>query len=161
MAYWQLVHNRLFLIYKNGPRAARSGGDAPWTQQTATMRRDWENLDPRLLRLIGPLLPKIAALAGVEKLVLYGSYAKGTQTEGSDVDLAVFFSEANGSLLLEEYRSLAHICATPEIDMQVQAFSLAELDSPCGIIEEIARHGVELPLRRAPMSVHNAQGGRP
>lgn len=103
-------------------------------------------MDPAVRALIGRLSAPIAALAGAQTLVLYGSYAKGTQSVQSDVDLAVFFSTANTLPLLAEYRSLARICATSEFDVQVQAFSAGELESPCGIVEEIVRYGVELAL---------------
>lgn len=118
------------------------------------MRTDWETVDPRVVALLTKLGRSIAQLPGVDRMVLYGSYAKGTSNEESDIDLAVFFSEKNDPLLLEEYRRLAHICATPDFDIQVQAFSVAELESPCGIIEEIDLYGVELPL-----FLPQAQGG--
>jgi predicted nucleotidyltransferase len=118
------------------------------------MRTDWETVDPRVVALLTKLGRSIALLPGVDRMVLYGSYAKGTNNEESDIDLAVFFSEKNDPLLLEEYRRLARICATPDFDIQVQAFSVAELESPCGIIEEIDLYGVELPL-----FLPQAQGG--
>jgi len=118
------------------------------------MRTDWETVDPRVVALLTKLGRSIAQLPGVDRMVLYGSYAKGTNNEESDIDLAVFFSEKNDPLLLEEYRRLARICATPDFDIQVQAFSVAELESPCGIIEEIDLYGVELPL-----FLPQAQGG--
>lgn len=109
------------------------------------MRSDWETIDPRVRRLLVRISGSIAALPGVEKIVLYGSYAKGTSTKESDIDLAVFFRDG-GNPLLEEYRRLARICATPEFDIQVQPFLSSELEAPCGIVEEIDMYGVELPL---------------
>lgn len=110
------------------------------------MRTDWECVDPGVLALLQKLGGSIFKLPGVDRMVLYGSYAKGTNTKESDVDLAVFFNAHDDPLLLEEYRSLVRICTTPEYDIQVQAFSSSELESPCGIIEEIDMYGVELPM---------------
>ncbi|HWQ58389.1 MAG TPA: nucleotidyltransferase domain-containing protein [Clostridia bacterium] len=121
------------------------------------MRNNWETLDPAILGLLTRLGRSIAELPGAERMVLYGSYAKGTNTEESDVDLAVFFRGGGNSALLEEYRRLARICATDEYDVQVQAFSSDELANPCGIIEEIDAHGVELPLKAVKIP---ARGGR-
>lgn len=90
-------------------------------------------------------LPRIAALPGVRKVILYGSYAKCTDEPESDVDLAVFF-DGCGRCLLEEYRQLVRICVSPVVDIQVQAFAADELDEPCGIIEEIVTFGTELPI---------------
>ena len=97
------------------------------------------------LELISDIIKDIALLPGVSRVILYGSYAKGTQTRESDVDLAVFF-DLEKDCLLDEYRKLVHICANPELDVQVQAFHDYELRDPCGIIEEIVAFGREMPL---------------
>jgi len=82
-------------------------------------------------------------LEGVAKIVLFGSYAKGTANAQSDIDIAVFF-DIKKKCLLDEYRKLVRICTAPEKEIQVQAFTLDELEDPCGIVEEIADHGIEL-----------------
>ena len=63
----------------------------------------------------------IRDLPDVEKIVLYGSFAKGCADSESDVDLAVFFNSADARLL-RQYRQLARICANARIDIQVQPF---------------------------------------
>ena len=88
---------------------------------------------------------RIAEIPGVCKIVLYGSYAKGTQTETSDIDLAVFFA-SDKPCLLDEYRQLVRLVSGLGVDVQVQAFHAFELIDPCGIIEEILTFGIELPL---------------
>lgn len=85
-------------------------------------------------------------LPGVERVVLFGSYAKGSAEPNSDVDLAVFFQEQD-KCLLPQYRALCRICANPELDIQAQPFHAYELLQPCGIIEEIVTYGVELRVR--------------
>jgi predicted nucleotidyltransferase len=85
----------------------------------------------------------IKALRGVEKIIIFGSYAKGTNEPSSDIDIAVFFNTEE-AVLLEQFRTLAKICACPEIDIQVQAFLASELNEPCGIIEEIVKYGIEI-----------------
>jgi predicted nucleotidyltransferase len=87
-------------------------------------------------------LKQIKALRGVEKIIIFGSYAKGTHEPSSDIDIAVFFN-AEDTVLLEQYRLLSKICACSEIDIQVQVFLSCELIEPCGIIEEIVRYGQE------------------
>ncbi|MEA4823826.1 MAG: nucleotidyltransferase domain-containing protein [Clostridiaceae bacterium] len=88
-------------------------------------------------------MARISALPGVEKIILFGSYAKHTQNAESDLDLAVFFN-TDKVCLLEEYRSLVKICASTEENIEVQAFRTNELCDPCGIIGEITEFGVEL-----------------
>jgi predicted nucleotidyltransferase len=86
---------------------------------------------------------RIYALPNVNKVVLFGSYARGCAESESDIDLAVFF-DCFDARLLEYYRQLARICVNPVIDIQVQPFHTFELATPCGIIEEIEAYGLEL-----------------
>lgn len=86
---------------------------------------------------------RIGALPDVNKIVLFGSYARGCAESESDIDLAVFF-DCFDARLLERYRQLARICINPEVDIQVQPFHTYELATPCGIIEEIETYGLEL-----------------
>lgn len=90
-------------------------------------------------------LQRIARLSDVYKVILFGSYAKGTATQESDVDLAVFFRSDKASLL-DEYRALVRIFSAFDVEIQVQAFHAYELDHPCGIIEEIVTYGIEMPV---------------
>ena len=85
----------------------------------------------------------IYTLPEVDKIVLFGSYAKRCAQSESDVDLAVFFTSQDARLLAQ-YRQLARICVNSNIDIQVQPFHTYELATPCGIIEEIEAYGVEL-----------------
>ena len=85
----------------------------------------------------------IAKLSNVDKIVLFGSYAKRCAQSESDVDLAVFFTSQDARLLAQ-YRQLARICVNSNIDIQVQPFHTYELATPCGIIEEIEAYGLEL-----------------
>jgi predicted nucleotidyltransferase len=84
----------------------------------------------------------VKTLQGVEKIIIFGSYAKGTNSPSSDIDIAVFFNTEESDLL-EQFRILTKICTCPEIDIQVQAFLSSELNDPCGIIEEIVKYGQE------------------
>ncbi len=102
--------------------------------------------DPALLLALGQIGRKVARLPNARRMLLYGSYAKGTNTECSDVDLAVFFSD--GDNLLERYRQLVKICRFFPWDIQIQAFCEDELIKPCGIVEEIVMFGIEVPLTR-------------
>lgn len=111
------------------------------------MRTDLQSVDQNLMSVLNDLIEPIARLPRAEKMVLYGSYAKGTNNEESDVDLAVFFN-GDKQELIEEYRWLVRICMNPCWDIQVHAFNVSELVKPCGIVEEIDMYGIELPLRQ-------------
>ncbi len=86
---------------------------------------------------------RIYTLPEVDKIVLFGSFARGNAKIESDIDLAVFF-DCHDARLLGRYRQLARICVNPVLDIQVQPFHTYELATPCGIIEEIEAYGLEL-----------------
>lgn len=106
---------------------------------------EFDRLFGKHAALMRDICRRIHALDSVERIVLFGSYAKGCPTEESDVDLAVFF-RCTEARLLERYRELARICANPQIDVQAQPFHAEESLAPCGIVEEICQYGVELQI---------------
>lgn len=109
-------------------------------------------LDRELRCILAGLARAIGKNPRAERMILYGSCAKGTNNAESDVDIAVFFNRRSGressAYLLEEYRALVRACCNPERDIQIQAFCSDELDDPCGIVEEIVAFGIEVPLLR-------------
>lgn len=104
---------------------------------------DFSRIIPQHADRMKDICLQIFKLPGAEKVVLFGSYAKGEANRESDIDLAVFFSEKQ-DCLLEEYRQLARICANPIVDIQAQPFHAEELHAPCGIIDEVVTYGIEL-----------------
>lgn len=71
------------------------------------------------------------------------SFAQGTYNEQSDLDIAVFVRR-DMPHHLEQYRQLATLGRTNVIDVQMQLFSVDELDDPCGIVEEVVQHGYDI-----------------
>ncbi|HPE15944.1 MAG TPA: nucleotidyltransferase domain-containing protein [Oscillospiraceae bacterium] len=86
---------------------------------------------------------ELTALPWVDRVLLFGSFARGDWSLESDVDLAVF-ARRGAPCGLAQYKILSRICRDPRFDVQVQLFSAEELDDPCGIVEEIAAYGVDL-----------------
>ena len=82
------------------------------------------------------------ALAGfpqIEKAVLYGSRAKGTFKQGSDIDLALFGPELTFSLLAKIEGALDDLLLPYEIDLS----AFADLNHP-ELLDHILRVGVAL-----------------
>ena len=105
--------------------------------------RDFEGIFGEHAAQMLEICRAIATLPNVDKIVLFGSFAKGCADSDSDIDLAVFFTSEDARLL-RQYRQLARICVNSTIDIQVQPFHTYELATPCGIIEEIEAYGLEL-----------------
>ena len=94
-------------------------------------------------RILLRVRDEIVRLDWVDKIILFGSYAKGCYDQNSDLDIAVFVKKGY-CCHLEEYRQLARICRTAQLDIQVQAFSSSELEEPCGIVDEIVEFGIDI-----------------
>lgn len=105
--------------------------------------RDFEGIFGDHAAQMREICRAIKALPEFDKIVLFGSYAKGCAQFESDIDLAVFFNSSDARLL-QKYHQLARICVNSRIDIQVQPFHTFELATPCGIIEEIDAYGLEL-----------------
>lgn len=115
-----------------------------------------EKLPPETTKLILQTAARLWQFAQVERVMLYGSHAKLTQTEESDIDIAVFVQNAAYGKAI--FKQIARACLTSQRDVQVQVFPLADLAAPCGIIEEILAYGVELPRQWAQSSVCSGEG---
>lgn len=82
----------------------------------------------------------------IDKVYLYGSYAKGTQSENSDVDIC-FFSQAfesrrNLDILTELF--YLKIKYDKEILIEPYAFPVSELYNDNPFVKEILRTGQEI-----------------
>jgi predicted nucleotidyltransferase len=77
----------------------------------------------------------------VHSVFLFGSYANGTQSEESDIDVAVVVDE-----LEEDYMTYAPLLwkLRRQIDSRIEPI-LFEVDKdPAGFLEEIRRTGIEI-----------------
>lgn len=75
-----------------------------------------------------------------EKIVLYGSYAKGTNHIESDIDIAVIVDEVEGSFLDSEARLYK---IRRSIDSSIEPI-LLESDDKSGFLDHILSYGIVL-----------------
>ena len=81
----------------------------------------------------------------VEKAVLFGSYAKGTATEQSDIDICFFLESFGGKRRLDIIKELlALMRAYKGIYFEPIAFPSAELYNDNPFVKEILRSGREI-----------------
>lgn len=64
-------------------------------------------LSPKQLDLVSSLAQRLGAIRGVRAVVLGGSYARGRAQPGSDIDLGLFYSEAD-PFSIQSIRELAN-----------------------------------------------------
>ena len=73
-----------------------------------------------------------------QKILLYGSYAKGNWNEESDIDIAVIVDEVHGDYL--ELASMLYRLRR-NIDDRIEPVLLEEKADPSGFLTEVLKHG--------------------
>jgi Predicted nucleotidyltransferases len=89
-------------------------------------------------------LQKVGEQIKINKVILFGSYAKGLFSSDSDIDLAVFSDDFIGMEPIERFRFLFMQAADYGLDLQPLAFTTSDLTEPDGIVEEILSTGQEI-----------------
>jgi len=80
----------------------------------------------------------------VEKVVLFGSYAKGTYEVDSDVDLAVFSSFFESMSRVDGLTFLLMQALEYKLDIQAQPYTMSDYVKQTGLVDEILRTGIEI-----------------
>jgi len=75
----------------------------------------------------------------VNKVILFGSHAKGTAREDSDIDVAVVFESIDGDYL-DVITRLTRI--RRDIEHRIEPVALEELNDQSGFLKEITKSGV-------------------
>lgn len=81
----------------------------------------------------------------VDRAVLYGSYAKGTATEYSDVDICFFLRDLNGKRKVDIVTDLLGIAGKyRDICIEPRAFPTSEIENDNPFVREVLRTGREI-----------------
>lgn len=82
----------------------------------------------------------------IRKVLLYGSYAKGTPRPDSDIDVAVFIDDIEHKNRIELGAKLFHLAADVDIDIEPKCFFWDEYKNynSASILAEIIRTGIEI-----------------
>jgi predicted nucleotidyltransferase len=73
---------------------------------------------PEIIKLLRPVVQGISALDGVEKIILFGSFARGQQTITSDVDLAVIYTSEDARSLVSAVTTGLYAWYDGDMDIQ-------------------------------------------
>ncbi|MDR2592138.1 MAG: nucleotidyltransferase domain-containing protein [Chitinispirillales bacterium] len=79
-----------------------------------------------------------------KKVYLYGSYAKGTADDGSDVDICFFFDGIDGKTRVNAIMKLMDLGRKYKAYFEPNAMPTSELYNDNPFIQEILRTGIEL-----------------
>jgi predicted nucleotidyltransferase len=82
----------------------------------------------------------------IDKVYLYGSYAKGTSHEWSDVDICFFSKSFEGKKSVDIVCDLFAIARkyNPDICFEPNAFPTSELENDNPFVKEILNTGIEI-----------------
>ena len=85
----------------------------------------------------------------IDKVYLYGSYAKGTQQEASDVDLCFFSQAFEDRRSLDVLTELFYLKIKYDTDLPIEpnAFPTSELYADNPFVKEILRTGREIAIQ--------------
>ena len=72
------------------------------------------------------LVDKITKVTKVKKIILFGSYSKGTATDESDIDLLIIENEINSKI--EEKRKIRQCLKSLSYSKDIQVISQEEYD---------------------------------
>lgn len=75
------------------------------------------------------------------EIILYGSYAKGTATEESDIDIAIVVSSLTGDYL-DQASKLYQLRRS--IDYRIQPILLEEATEKSGFLEDVRKTGYRI-----------------
>ena len=80
----------------------------------------------------------------IDKVVLFGSYAKGAANDGSDVDICFFFSNADGRNRLDVIGDLLKMTRRRSVPFEPIAFPTSEIERGNPFVNEVLSSGVEI-----------------
>lgn len=89
------------------------------------------------------MVKECKSIPEISRVILFGSYSKGSHTAESDVDVAFFIKES-GESIFDIYKKVAKICCRYTVDIQPQIFYESEQAEPMGIVEEVIEHGLDI-----------------
>ena len=102
-------------------------------------------ISKELLNIINNYVLELSKEIKINKVILFGSYAKGTNNEDSDIDLAIFSDDFSNMERIEALKFLLLKASDLTIDLQPQPFTLADLeDEDNWLAKEVEETGIEL-----------------
>lgn len=105
-----------------------------------------DRIPESIQEIIEDYVIKLSKVMPIEKVILFGSYANGKQHKYSDVDIAIFSDYFKDMSRVDGIYFLLLNAMDYDIDLEPQPFTLDEYNKPVGIVSEIIRTGIEIPL---------------
>ncbi|MBI9039676.1 MAG: nucleotidyltransferase domain-containing protein [Bacteroidales bacterium] len=78
----------------------------------------------------------------IENVILFGSYAKGTNHADSDIDLAIIFTSIDD--IIDMQIELMKMRTDDDLMIEPHPYSLSDFQTSDPVVSEILKNGVEL-----------------
>ena len=104
------------------------------------------NIPKNILEIIMKYIQELSKEISIDKVIIFGSYAKNTYNEDSDIDIAIFSKDFKNSSIIEDMSFLLIKTSGLGIDLQPQPFTLDDYSNPDGLVKEILDTGIELKI---------------
>jgi uncharacterized protein len=96
-----------------------------------------------LKKIIDIFINKISTEIEIDALYLFGSFAKGTADRYSDIDIAIFSRNFEGSRFIDKKKLNKHILST-SIDLEVHPFNTNDFNNNNPFVQEIMKTGIRI-----------------
>lgn len=100
------------------------------------------NIDVNILKIVEKYIKEISKYYSIQEVYLFGSYAKGTNNEDSDIDIAIIINSENNVFdLMVELMLL-----TQNIDLRIEPHPIKVKDFEEGnpFVQEIIDTGIKV-----------------
>ena len=108
-----------------------------------------DRVPEQIQRIIKDYIDNLSKEIPIDKVILFGSYAKGTTHKYSDVDLAIFSEYFKDMNRIDGIQFLLLNAMDYDIDLEPQPFTMEDYKKPIGIVEEILKTGIEISASKA------------
>lgn len=102
------------------------------------------NIPKNILEIVMKYIQELSKEISIDKVIIFGSYAKNTYNEDSDIDIAIFSKDFKTTSIIEDMSFLLIKTSGLGIDLQPQPFTLDDYSNPDGLVKEILDTGIEL-----------------
>lgn len=97
-----------------------------------------------IIESVNKFRDSVTSITNIEKIFLYGSYAKGNFNNNSDIDICIIANDNRNSYLLS--REITRKIIHTDIRIEPVVFLSSDFydDEPRGLLKEIKEHGIEI-----------------
>jgi predicted nucleotidyltransferase len=100
-------------------------------------------------KIIEEYINELSKQIPIQKVILFGSYAKDNTHKYSDVDIAIFSDYFKSMNRVDGIHFLLLSAMDYDMDIEPQPFTMDEYNDPVGLVEEILKTGIEIELPQA------------